>query len=68
MKKKKPPHEQTVDQKNVPELASFLIIVFALLYTSGWSPLFWPFQCGLECIGTAQRRLFYLQLLGHRRS
>jgi len=53
MKKKNPPREQTVDQKNVPELASFLIIVFALLYTSGWSfayHYFGHFNVGLSAL------------------
>ena len=37
MKKNKALREQKVDKNNIPELASFLIIVFALLYTAGWS-------------------------------
>ena len=53
MKKKKTTHEQPVDYKNMPELASLLIIVFALLYTSGWSfdyHYFGHFNVGLSAL------------------
>ncbi|KPA12077.1 conserved hypothetical protein, membrane [Candidatus Magnetomorum sp. HK-1] len=53
MKQKKTTCKQTVDQKNVPEVASFLIIVFALLYTAGWSfayHYFGHFNVGLSAL------------------
>jgi hypothetical protein len=53
MKQKKTTPKPTVDQKNVPELASMLIIVFALLYTAGWSfayHYFGHFNVGLSAL------------------
>ena len=53
MKQTKTTQNQTVDQKNVPELASMLIIVFALLYTAGWSfayHYFGHFNVGLSAL------------------
>jgi hypothetical protein len=53
MKQTKTIQNQTVDQKNVPELASMLIIVFALLYTAGWSfayHYFGHFNVGLSAL------------------
>ena len=53
MKQTKTTQNQTVEQKNVPEMASMLIIVFALLYTAGWSfayHYFGHFNVGLSAL------------------
>jgi len=61
MKKKKTDIEQNVDQKNVPEIASLLIIVFSLLYTAGWSfayHYFGQFNVGLSALDLPKEDYF----------
>jgi hypothetical protein len=62
MKQKKTTPKPTVDQKNVPELASMLIIVFALLYTAGWSfayHYFGHFNVGLSALELPKEDYFF---------
>jgi hypothetical protein len=53
MKKKNNYRKQNTDQKKIPEMASFMIIVFAILYTAGWSfayHYFGHFNVGLSAL------------------
>jgi len=71
MKRKKIYSLQNVDQKKIPELASFLVIVFALLFIGGWSfayHYFDNFNVGLSALELPKEDYFifsYWVLIDH---